>query len=160
MRVWILRHGQAEPTAASDAERSLTETGRAEAIRMAEQLAGHALEVILVSPYRRAQQTAELVGQQLNFRRGITTVDWLTPEDDPMAALDQLADRAESELLLVSHQPLVGQLISLLVDGHRQGHYYMPTAGLACLDTPLPAAGAADLISLINPAQAARNSEE
>ncbi|SDS42124.1 phosphohistidine phosphatase, SixA [Halopseudomonas litoralis] len=158
MRIWILRHGQAEPTATRDAERALTDVGRAEAIRMAEQLAGHSLDVILASPYRRAQQTAELIRRELNFRRGVTTVDWLTPEDDPMAVLDQLADRAEDELLLVSHQPLVGQLISLLVDGHRQGHYSMPTAGLACLDMPLPAAGAADLLSLTNPADATGNS--
>ena len=153
MRIWILRHGQAEPTAASDAERSLTEVGQAEAIRMAEQLAGHSLDVILASPYRRAQQTAELVRRELGFRRGVTTVDWLTPDDDPMVVLDQLSDRAEDELLLVSHQPLVGQLISLLVDGHRQGHYSMPTAGLACLDMPLPAAGAASLRSLSSPRQ-------
>lgn len=155
MRIWILRHGEAEPNAATDAERALTDAGRAEAIHMAEQLAGHSLDVILASPYRRAQQTAELVRQQLSFRRGITTADWLTPEDDPMAALDHLADRRESDLLLVSHQPLVGQLISLLVEGHRRGHYFMPTAGLACLDMPLPAAGAASLISLTNPANAA-----
>lgn len=152
MRVWILRHGQAESSAASDAERRLTDAGRAEVAGMAEQLAGHALEAIIASPYRRAQQTAELMRQQLGVRRSIITVDWLTPDSDPLAVLDELADRVEGEVLLVSHQPLVGQLLSLLVDGHRQGHYPMPTAGLACLEMPLPAAGVAGLISLSDPA--------
>ncbi|WP_193074217.1 phosphohistidine phosphatase SixA [Pseudomonas sp. FME51] len=152
MRVWILRHGQAEPSAASDAERRLTDAGRGEVAGMAEQLAGHALEAIIASPYRRAQQTAELMRQQLGVRRSIITVDWLTPDSDPLAVLDELADRVEGEVLLVSHQPLVGQLLSLLVDGHRQGHYPMPTAGLACLEMPLPAAGVAGLISLSDPA--------
>lgn len=152
MRVWILRHGQAEPSATSDAERRLTDAGRAEVAGMAEQLAGHALEAIIASPYRRAQQTAELMREQLGFRRSIITVDWLTPDSDPLAVLDELADRVEGEVLLVSHQPLVGQLLSLLVDGHRQGHYPMPTAALACLEMPLPAAGVAGLISLADPA--------
>lgn len=152
MRLWILRHGEAEPTAASDAERQLTDHGRAEVASMAPQLEGHALEAIIASPYRRAQQTAELMRQELGFRRSSITVDWLTPDSDPLMVLDQLADRVEGELLLVSHQPLVGQLLSLLLDGHRQRHYPMPTAGLACLDMVLPAAGVASLISLDDPA--------
>lgn len=152
MRVWILRHGQAEPSAINDAERRLTDAGRAEVADMAEQLAGHALEAIIASPYRRAQQTAELMREQLGFRRSIITVEWLTPDSDPLAVLDELADRVEGEVLLVSHQPLVGQLLSLLVDGHRQRHYPMPTAALACLEMPLPAAGVAGLISLADPA--------
>ncbi|EZQ19913.1 phosphohistidine phosphatase SixA [Pseudomonas sp. G11-1] len=152
MKMWILRHGQAEPSAASDAERRLTDTGREEVTDMAGLLAGHGLEAIIASPYRRAQQTAELMRRELGFRRSIITVDWLTPDSDPLAALDELADRVEGEVLLVSHQPLVGQLLSLLVDGHRQRHYPMPTAGLACLEMPLPAAGVADLVSLANPA--------
>lgn len=109
-------------------------------------------DVILASPYVRAQQTAELVREQLQMRRGIVTVDWATPDDDPLAVLDHLAERSEGTVLLVSHQPLVGQLLSLAVEGHRQGHYPMPTAGLACLDMAVPAAGTAQLLELSNPA--------
>lgn len=109
-------------------------------------------DVILASPYVRAQQTAALVREQLQMRRGIVTVDWATPDDDPLAVLDHLAERSEGTVLLVSHQPLVGQLLSLAVEGHRQGHYPMPTAGLACLDMVVPAAGTAALLELVNPA--------
>ena len=63
MKLWVLRHGQAEARAATDAQRPLTETGRQEALRMGEHLQGETLEVILASPYLRAQQTAELVRQ-------------------------------------------------------------------------------------------------
>lgn len=155
MKLWILRHGQAEPQAASDAQRQLTGTGRQEAASMAQRLVGEPLDVILASPYVRAQQTADLVRQQLGLRRAIVTVDWATPEDEPMAVLDHLAERSEANILLVSHQPLVGQLLSLAVDGHRQGHYPMPTAGLACLQMALPAAGAAALLELSTPASLA-----
>lgn len=153
MRIWVLRHGEAEPRAVTDAQRQLTETGRNEVLTMTRRLQSESLDVILASPYTRAQQTAELVRTQLGLRRAVVTVDWATPDDDPMAALDHLAERSEANILLVSHQPLVGQLLSLAVDGHRQTHYPMPTAALACLDMVLPAAGVATLHELSNPAR-------
>lgn len=151
MKLWILRHGQAEPHAATDAKRPLTEEGRQEALRMAQRLQQEPLDIILASPYLRAQQTAELVREQLQLRRSIVTVDWATPDDDPLAVLDHIAERSEANILLVSHQPLVGQLLSLAVEGHRQAHYPMPTAALACLDMAVPAAGSAVLLELSNP---------
>lgn len=150
MKIWILRHGQAEPHAAKDAQRNLTELGRQEALVVGQRLQNEPLDVILASPYVRAQQTAELVREQVNLRRGVVTVDWATPDDDPLAVLDHLAERSEANILLVSHQPLVGQLLSLAIDGHRQAHYPMPTAGLACLEMALPAAGTAELLELSN----------
>lgn len=152
MRIWVLRHGQAQAHAATDAQRPLTEVGRQEALTMARRLQGEPLDVILASPYVRAQQTAALVRDQLELRRAIVTVDWATPDDDPLAVLDHLAERSEANILLVSHQPLVGLLLSLAVDGHRQTHFPMPTAALACLEMELPAAGVAELIELSNPA--------
>ena len=155
MKLWVLRHGQAEANAPSDAQRQLTEIGREEARRMAGRLLNEPIDVILASPYVRAQQTAELVREALGLRRAIVTVDWATPDDDALAALDYLAERSEMNILLVSHQPLVGQLLSLAVDGHRQRYYPMPTAGLALLETPLPAAGIATLLELHSPASLA-----
>lgn len=156
MRIWILRHGQAEPDAPTDAERSLTDVGRDEVCRVARLLVDEPLDAVLASPYRRAQQTAEAVCLQIGFARGISTVPWLTPDDEPAQCIDFLAERAESNLLLVSHQPLVGQLVSLLVEGHRRGHYFMPTAGLVCLDTDFVAAGLAQLRLLTHPAEVER----
>ena len=152
MRLWVLRHGQAEAQAASDAQRQLTGHGRDEVLSMARRLQQAVPDVILASPYVRAQQTAELVRGALQMRRAIITVDWATPDDDPLAVLDHLAERSEGSILLVSHQPLVGQLLSLAVEGHRQAHYPMPTAALACLDMALPAAGSATLLDLSSPA--------
>lgn len=119
---------------------------------MAAQLIGEPVDTILASPYRRAQETAQLVQTQLQLRRGVSTAAWLTPDDDPRQVLNFLAERTESTLLLVSHQPLVSQLIGLLVDGNRNGHYPMPTAGLACVELDLPAAGLGQLRVLTSPA--------
>ena len=138
--------------AASDEHRALTDAGCKEVLAMAAQLAGEPLQAILASPYRRAQETANLVQQQLQTLRGVSTAAWLTPDDDPRQALSFLTERSESTLLLVSHQPLVSQLISLLVEGNTSGHYTMPTAGLACIDLDLPAAGLGELRLLTSPA--------
>lgn len=156
MRLWVLRHGQAEPHAATDAKRPLTEFGRQEVLGMVQRLLQEPPDVILASPYLRAQQTAELVREQLSMRRAVVTVDWAIPDGDPLAVLDHIAERSEANVLLVSHQPLVGQLLSLAVEGHRQAHYPMPTAGLACLDMTLPAAGTAVLMELSNPTSSGR----
>ena len=102
MRIWILRHGQAEPMAASDSQRALTEHGRAEVRAMLPLFDDTPLDVILVSPYRRAQQTAELVSRGLAHARGVATAAWLTPDDDPRQALDFLGERSELNVLLVT----------------------------------------------------------
>lgn len=154
MKLWILRHGEAEHRKTSDPERALTEEGHKEAHAAGHSVAKHAGAglVVLASPYRRAQQTAEAVLQELN--RPVTTlqtVSWCTPEDDPIAALNHLALREETELLLVSHMPFVSALAGLLVEGDLCAGPPMRTASLVELDVPIVAAGAAQLLSLRHP---------
>lgn len=154
MKLWIMRHGEAEPTAARDSERALTAHGRTEVQRMAGLFdpANLPFDTILASPYVRAQQTAEIVRQAVRFRGPVITAAWLTPDDSPRTVIEFLGERSEKGLLLVSHQPLVGQLIGLLVEGHRQAAVPLPTAGVACLDTDFLAAGIARLEGLWTPA--------
>lgn len=151
MRLWLLRHGQAEAQARSDAERALTAHGREEVRQVAVQLQGRRLGAILASPYVRAQQSAALVREALGFTDGIHTVPWLTPDSDPREVLKQLDRYAQDELLLVTHQPLVGALAGLLIHGHRQQPLAMHTASLAELDGDLLAAGAMDLLAVVHP---------
>ena len=134
MKVWILRHGEAQSRARSDAERELTAHGREEVLKSAVHLTGKPLQKILASPYVRAQQTAGLVHKSLGFSDGIITVPWLTPDSDPRQVLDHLESLACDEVLLVSHQPLVGALIGLLAHGSYQHAEPMSTASLAELE--------------------------
>ena len=99
----------------------------------------------------RAQQTAELVRDALGFAGKISTVPWLTPDSDPREVLKYLDERAGAEVLLVSHQPLIGALGGLLVHGHRQEPLPMRTASLAELEGDIPAAGLMELLALIHP---------
>lgn len=131
MKLWLLRHGQAQPKAESDAQRALTAFGRQQVMLSAEHLRGQALSSILVSPYLRAQQSAELVVAVTGFAGGLQTQSWLTPQTDPMIAARQIDGLADGTHLLVAHQPLLGALLGLLVEGDPLHPYLLDTAALA-----------------------------
>lgn len=149
MKLWILRHGEAEPRKTTDPERALTVRGRSDAAAAGRFLQHHASASVVVaaSPYVRAQQTAQAAQESLPGTN-LVTVDWCTPDDDPGAAIEQLALRGEEELLLVSHQPFVSSLAGLLLHGSANAGPPMHTASLLELDLPWIAAGQARLLSL------------
>ncbi|TWD44717.1 phosphohistidine phosphatase SixA [Pseudomonas sp. SJZ131] len=150
MKIWVLRHGEAEPHGSRpDSERALTDHGREEVLRTAADLIGHPITAIYASPYLRAQQTAELVRDALGFLPEIRTVEWLTPDNRPQAVAEQLV--SVDNALLVSHNPLVGNLLGFLQHGHVQDPEAVKTAGLAELEGDLPLAGAMKLMSLKHP---------
>nr|WP_314582707.1 phosphohistidine phosphatase SixA [uncultured Pseudomonas sp.] len=152
MKLWILRHGEAQNRARTDAERELTDNGRAEVLSSAARLMGQPLRWIIASPYVRAQRTAELVRQALGFSEAVVTVPWLTPDSDPRKVLDNLDLYASDTVLVVSHQPLVGSLIGLAVHGNLQQAEPMHTASLAELEADFPLAGAMELMGVRHPA--------
>ena len=150
MKLWVLRHGEAEPHGKRlDSERALTAHGREEVLRITAELAGQPLTAIYASPYLRAQQTAQLVREALGFEPEIRTVEWLTPETDPDKVAEQLV--SVSDVLLVSHNPLVGNLLGYLQNGHVQDPETVPTAGLAELEGEGPLAGAMKLNGIKHP---------
>lgn len=137
MRLWVLRHGEAEPRANSDAERRLTAHGREQVLRSAAQLLGCAPQVILASPYVRAQQTAALVHEALGLTSRCRPCPG-SPRKRPAAGHRRAGQAGVEQVLLVSHQPLVGTLVCLLEHGHRKDPAPMGTASLAELDGDHP----------------------
>ncbi|MCR3766294.1 phosphohistidine phosphatase SixA, partial [Pseudomonas aeruginosa] len=93
----------------------------------------------------------ELVREALGLIEPVGTAPWLTPDDDPREVLGFLDERSERNLLLVSHQPLVGALGGLLVHGNRRDPLPMSTASLAELEGDFAAAGLMSLVSLHHP---------
>lgn len=148
MKLWLLRHGEAEPMNHDDAERTLTIYGRQQSMQAAEALRGRSLLRVLVSPYVRAQQTADLFCQALGYSGARETVSWLTPESVSRQVITELDHYPEDEILLVSHQPLLGDLAGLLIHGHRQAPLPMSTASLAELEGEAVAAGLMNLRDL------------
>ncbi|OXR29972.1 phosphohistidine phosphatase SixA [Pseudomonas umsongensis] len=151
MKLWVLRHGEAEPHGSKphDSERELTANGREEVLRAAANLVGQPLTAIYASPYTRAQQTAQLVRDVLGFGPEIRTVEWLTPEYDPDRVTDQL--KSVTNALLVSHNPLVGNLLSYLQHGAGHPPEKVSTAGLAELENSELLIGAMKLNSIKHP---------
>jgi len=150
MKLWVLRHGEAVPHGSKvDPERELTEHGRKEVLSSAAHLIGKPLTAIYASPYLRAQQTAQIVREALGFEPEILTVEWLTPESD----LDYVAKQLDklSNVLLVSHNPLVGNLLSYLQHGAGYPPERVSTAGLAELESPELLIGSMTLNSLKHP---------
>jgi phosphohistidine phosphatase len=149
MKIVIMRHGEAEPSAATDAERNLTAVGRRQAERAGQRLQalGFRPDKILVSPYHRAQQTCEAVLTAFPLAtQGVVqhTVAMLEPESDPAEIIATINQAADNNLLLISHQPLVSKLVGLLAEGNmRSGPPIAPasmvmlsgdSAARACMD--------------------------
>jgi len=151
VKLWVLRHGEAEPRANTDAERRLTAHGREQVLRSAAHLLGQPLQAIIASPYVRAQQTAALVHDTLGFAEAVCTVPWLTPESSVQQAIGEIERLGLEHVLLVSHQPLVGSLVGMLEHGHLQQPAPMSTASLAELEGDWPLAGLMTLRALNSP---------
>lgn len=149
--LFIMRHGQAQARAPSDAERSLTVRGEKDVEQMANDLISELSELdqVWVSPYRRARQTAAIINQALGRGAEPTVTELLTPDADLEALCAQLQVCEEEHLLLVSHMPLVGDLIHYLT-GAEPGRYNMGTASVACLTMDVVAAGLGELSWLRN----------
>lgn len=147
MKLYVLRHGEAATTAASDSERPLTDTGANQTSQVVQRRLGHlsGLEAVFSSPKLRAVQTAEIVRKLLTSTPAITTTELIKPNAD-LAALGNLMDQftGNREVMLVSHQPFVGELIDYLTDKPGTGTL-MRTSCLACLDVITYSRGCATL---------------
>lgn len=134
MTLWLLRHGEAESRVSFDEQRRLTINGLHEVHCSAMQLVGKTIDLILYSPYVRAKQTADIVIDTITYQGKIQQAAWITPEDDPLQAITKLAEFPEKNILVVSHQPLLGMLAALLTEGTKQFPFVLTTGELLTLE--------------------------
>ncbi len=116
MQLLLLRHADAEPLAASDAERSLTEKGLRQAHRAGRfcRERGIRPELILSSPFNRATQTAGIVGRALGVE--VTECPFLACGMAPATAFAELRGFGRfGTLLIVGHEPDFGLLAATLL---------------------------------------------
>lgn len=120
MKIMLIRHGEAESSAPSDAERRLTARGETEVLACINRactiqgVAPVAAEQILASPFVRAQQTAALVQGVLTPPIPIETWAEITPSGSSEIVLDKIINSNVSELVIVTHQPFVSRFIFYL----------------------------------------------
>ena len=100
MKILIMRHGEAEHYAYTDAERALTEKGK-DSVNTAQLCVdngyGH-LDMVLVSPYLRAQQTWQAIASHFDTKQ-VKVCDDITPYGDARRVSDYIAAVAEVEKL-------------------------------------------------------------
>ena len=116
MELILWRHAEAKP-GTLDEERSLTPRGRKQAARTAAWLDANLPENcrILVSPALRTVQTAELLGRKFRIHPD------LGPEATPEALLAAAGwPHSRESVLIVGHQPALGQLAATLIAGVAQ----------------------------------------
>ncbi|MCG8413261.1 MAG: phosphohistidine phosphatase SixA [Pseudomonadales bacterium] len=157
MRLVLFRHGEAESYAESDSSRQLTKSGSTDNHKVIAKLRD-SLDIpreILCSPYLRAQQTAtDLISAIPGLR--FQEFELLVPHTKCTQLLSSLAERLEAEvaksgLMLVGHNPLLSDLLCLLVDGQTPADRYLGTSNIVSLRLEVMAPGCAELESWFTP---------
>ena len=122
MDLYFMRHGIASPLGTSgiksDRERPLTQKGLKRMRKAAKGLSSLGIRFgrILTSPSLRARQTAQLVAKELNMEEQLEEVKELAPEGSVQGLLSSLTSyRAQKQILLVGHEPLLSETISFLL---------------------------------------------
>ena len=118
MLVYLVRHGIADRRASTDQERGLASEGIAQNQSVVKKfyLQSPLIEKGFVSPFERAKQTAIdicLTFPDIEFEETALII----PDADPYDVLNLLEENQEQNVVLVSHNPVLSDLVSLLVDG-------------------------------------------
>ncbi|WP_196158152.1 histidine phosphatase family protein [Reinekea sp. G2M2-21] len=143
MKLFLMRHGEAEPYLKDDASRALTATGRASVA--SKQTLLPTIDLMVVSPYLRALQTADILvgeGLQVSYR---TVDERVTPDCELDPIIDELINPTLKTQLIVAHNPLLSRLVRLLC-GNQAQSINLHTADIACLEADDFQPGCAQLL--------------
>jgi len=141
MQIFVMRHGQANAVAPTDALRPLTDAGVKEAKVTGQWLLENSatFDCVFVSPYLRAQQTADAVISQLGKVASRQTLSFITPEDSAKDVHDYLDAVCGVEhyqnILLVSHMPLVSYLVAELTSNNTMPIFQTASVAKIAYDT-------------------------
>jgi phosphohistidine phosphatase len=139
MEIYILRHGIAAERATSghkkDSDRPLTLEGEDKMRQIAEAILSMELkfDLILSSPFKRAEQTANIVASELDEE--VTFTEFLEPDGNALELIAEINDEKPQRVLLVGHEPYLSQLISVLTTGGSDAAIELKKGGLCKLTT-------------------------
>ncbi len=139
MELYILRHGIAvergTPGYKKDSDRPLTPEGEEKMHQIADAMRGMELkfDLIVSSPYARAEQTAKIVAGELD--EDVSYSDYLVPGGNALELIGEINDERPQRVLLVGHEPDLSSLISVLVTGGSDAGIELKKGGLCRLTT-------------------------
>lgn len=141
MLCYLVRHAQAADAATwpgTDAERPLTEKGRARMERAAKALATLELEIdaLVTSPLLRAKQTAAIVAKRLGLADRVAEDPRLADGFGVAQLHAILIEHGDAAgVMLVGHEPSMSRLVAELAGGAAVA--FKP-GSVACIDVPRP----------------------
>ncbi|HEX9445936.1 MAG TPA: phosphohistidine phosphatase SixA [Candidatus Binatia bacterium] len=141
MNLYLMRHGIAvakdDPEIHSDEERALTKKGAKRVRKAAKGLSklDVAFDRILTSPLPRARQTAEIVAKVFKMKGEIEELPQLAPATPAEELVAGLAGYRELEnVLLVGHEPLLGEAASVLLARERRVRLSLKKGGVCFVE--------------------------
>ncbi len=147
MRFYIVRHGDAE---SRGGERELTVRGFEETLRAGQLLAAEAPDALYFSPKMRTRQTADQLLKHLSLDAGSDDHRLLPPAGpaDVASILEACQARGEERVVLVSHMPMVAQLVGWFSTGDPRSYSLpgFPEAGVVAMQCEVVGQGCCDLL--------------
>lgn len=147
MNLYLMRHGEAEPRQYDDPQRALTSGGRLDVLRVARQFAalGITPDACYYSPYLRTTQTCSLFLAEAGLAVKAEPLSLLTPEHRASQVLGFLQRLAANDVVLVTHNPLVSELMAVLTDTALDSMHIFATSELGALACETVSRGGATL---------------
>jgi phosphohistidine phosphatase len=160
MQLFLLRHAEAEPDAASDAKRVLTAKGTKQAETVGKFCLEHGFvpEIILSSPLTRAEETARLLARELNVSKIVQIEEFLRPGMTAERAFSGLRESfiglrkrekspERASILLVGHEPDFSNFAGVLIGGRSDSvHFRKATLMGITLPELKPGAGTIEFL--------------
>ncbi|MDH5432418.1 MAG: phosphohistidine phosphatase SixA [Gammaproteobacteria bacterium] len=118
-QLWIMRHGLAKSEFTSDFERELSEVGAKQAQSVVRKwlLDNHDMpDKMLISPFKRTQQTAHVVLSEMDCPIESETEEMLVHFADHRVLASYLLSQESENLWVVSHMPIVARLTAYLTN--------------------------------------------
>lgn len=139
MKLFLLRHAEAR-NGNQDHLREISSSGEIQILTLCKSLDSQSfgnLAHVWCSKYVRAMQTAELFCSEMKIKAPIAHVNGITPDDDPEKLVYTLSEISQfgSDLMIVSHNPFISKLASLLIKGSQYSvSIFFDTCTMACLE--------------------------
>lgn len=142
MKIYLIRHSNAvdpgTPGYEDDSLRPLTEKGRDKMKDIASALKELDVkpDLIVSSPYIRAQQTAEILAKVLKYKQELAFSEALVPMGNADNIIGEINEKySVDELVLVGHEPCLSVLIGTLIAGNPELTINLKNGGVCCLSS-------------------------
>lgn len=140
VKLLVIRHAIAEYEGMGipDSKRALSPQGKKIFHQLCKQIQflNWPVDLLLTSPFLRAQQTAEIFSMYFSPTQTKQT-ESLKPSSSPESFLEELSAIGLNSIALVGHQPFLNQFISLCLSADKREFLILKRGSMVFLEFPL-----------------------